>query len=52
MAKDRFMGRSIQSLLPNSYDPNLNTGDLINKRIQNHEKRITKKNTNNKFYMM
>ena len=43
------MGRSIRSLLPNSYDPNLNTGNLIKRRIENHEKRITKKNKTNKI---
>ena len=48
-ANDRFMGRSIRSLLPNSYDPNLNTGNLIKRRIENHEKRITKKNKTNKI---
>ena len=37
------------SLLPNSYNPELNTGELIKKRIENHEKRITKKNSNNKI---
>ena len=49
LANDRFMGRSIRSLLPNSYDPNLNTGNLIKRCIQNHEKRITKKNKTNKI---
>ena len=48
-ANDRFMGRSIRSLLPNSYDPNLNTGNLIKCRIDNHERRITKKNKTNKI---
>ena len=43
------MGRSIRSLLPNSYDPNLDTGNLIKRRIDNHEKRITKKNKTNKI---
>ena len=28
-ANDRFMGRSIRSLLPNSIDPNLNSEELI-----------------------
>merc|ERR1712082_199608 len=48
-ANDRFMGRSIPSLLPNSYDPNLNTENLIKRRIDNHERRITKKNKTNKI---
>ena len=47
-ANDRFMGRSIRSLLPNSIDPNLNSGDLIKRRVFNHERRITNKNKNNK----
>ena len=48
-ANDRFMGRSICTLLPNSYNPELKTGELIEKQIANHEKRITKKNSNNKI---
>ena len=48
-ANDRFMGRSIHTLLPNSYNTELKTGELRNKCIENHEKRITKKNTNNKI---
>ena len=48
-ANDRFMGRSIRSLLPNSYDPNLNTGNLIKCRIDNNERRITNKNKTNKI---
>ena len=45
-ANDTFMGRSIRSLLPNSIDPNLNSGDLIKRRVFNHERRITNKNKN------
>ena len=48
-ANDRFMGRSIRTLLPNSYNPELKPGELIEKRITNHERRITKKNSNNKI---
>ena len=48
-ANDRFMERSTGTLLPNSYNPELKTGELIEKRIANHEKRITKKNSNNKI---
>ena len=47
-ANDRFMGRSIRTLIPNSYNPELKPGELIEKRINNHERRITKKNSNNK----
>ena len=45
---DRFLNRSIRSLLPNSIDPNLNPKELIKCRVLNHEKRITNKNKNNK----
>ena len=48
-ANDQFMGRSIRTLLPNSYKPELKTGELIEKRIANHEKRITKKNSKIRF---
>ena len=48
-ANDRFMGRSIRTLLPNSYNLELKTGELMEKLIANHEKRITKKNSNNKI---
>ena len=44
------MGRSICTLLPNSYNPELKPGELIEKRINNHERRITKKNSNNKVF--
>ena len=47
-ANDRFLNRSIRSLLPNSIDPNLNPKELIRKRILNHEHRIKNKNKNNK----
>ena len=47
-ANDRFMGRSIRSLLPNSIDPNLNSEELIKRQVFNHERRITNKNQNNK----
>merc|ERR1712030_205631 len=47
-ANDRFLNRSIRSLLPNSIDPNLNPKELIERRILNHEHRITNKNKNNK----
>ena len=47
-ANDRFLNRSIRSLLPNSVDPNLNPKELIKRRILNHEHRIKNKNRNNK----
>ena len=42
------MGQPIHILLPNLYNPELKPGELIEKRINNHERRITKKNSNNK----
>ena len=36
-ANDRFLNRSVRSLLPNSIDPNLNPKELIKRRILNHE---------------
>ena len=42
-ANDRFLNRSIRSLLPNSNDPNLNPKELIERRILNHEQIITNK---------
>ena len=36
-ANDRFMRRSIRSLLPKSIDPNLNSEELIKRRVFNHE---------------
>ena len=39
---DRFMGRSARSFLPNSVDPTLNSKDLIERRINRHEHRMTK----------
>merc|ERR1711984_67170 len=47
-ANDRFLNRSIKSLLPNSIDPNLQPKELITRRILNHENRIKNKNSNNK----
>ena len=44
---DHFMGQSVRSSLPNSVDPTLNTKELIERRIERHEHRITK-NTNRK----
>ena len=47
-ANDRFLNRSVRSLLPNSIDPNLQPKELITRRILNHENRIKNKNSNNK----
>ena len=46
---DRFLGRSVHSFLPNS----LNSNELIKRRINRHEHRMTKntnKNKNNVIY--
>ena len=47
-ANDRFLNRSIRSLLPNSVDPQLDPKELIRRRILNHENRIKNRNRNNK----
>ena len=36
-ANDRFLMRSVRSLLPNSIDPQLDPKELIRRRILNHE---------------
>merc|ERR1712105_451576 len=46
---DRFFGRSIRSRLPNSVDPGIKSDKLIEKRIEKHDERITKKNKKNKI---
>merc|ERR1712215_201306 len=46
---DRFFGRSIRSKLPNSVDPGIKSDKLIEKRIEKHDERITKKNKTNKI---
>ena len=50
---DRFLGRSVRSFLPNSVDPTLNSKELIERRINRHEHRMTRntnKNKNNVIY--
>ena len=47
-ANDRFLMRSVRSLLPNSIDPQLDPKELIRRRILNHEGKIKNKNRNNK----
>ena len=46
-ANDRFLMRSVRSLLPNSIDPQLDPKELIRRRILNHEGKIKNKNQNN-----
>ena len=46
---DRFFGRSVRSRLPNSFDPEVRSNELIEKRIKKHDARITNKNKRNKI---
>ena len=49
-ANDRFLLRSVRnSNIPNSINNDLDPGKLINRRIQNHEKRIHNENKTNKI---
>ena len=45
---ERFLGWSVRSCLPNSIDPTLNTKELIERRIERHEHRMTKTRNKNK----
>lgn len=45
---ERFLGRSVRTRVPNSINPNLNTRELIEKRIEYHEHRMTKNRYKNK----
>ena len=47
-ANDRFLMRSVRSGMPNSINTQLDPQMLINRRIENHEKRIKNENKNNK----
>ena len=47
-ANDRFLMRSLRSGMPNSINTQLDPQMLINRRIENHEKRIKNENKNNK----
>ena len=46
---DRFFGRSVRSRLPNSFDPEIRSTELIEKRIIKHDARIKNKNKTNKI---
>ena len=46
---DRFFGRSVRSRLPNSFDPEIRSNELIKKRITKHDARIKNKNKRNKI---
>merc|ERR1712215_329539 len=45
----RFFGRALRTNLPNSIGPEINSQELIRKRIQKHDARIKKKNYKNKI---
>ena len=46
---DRFFSRSVRSRLPNSFDPEIRSTELIEKRIIKHDARIKNKNKTNKI---
>ena len=46
---DRFFGRSLRTKLPNSVNPEIKVDELIKRRIEKHDARITKKNKRNKI---
>ena len=46
---DRFFGRSLRTKLPNSVNPEIKVDELIRRRIEKHDARITKKNKRNKI---
>ena len=46
---DRFFGRSLGIKLPNSVNPEIKVDELIRRRIEKHDARITKKNKRNKI---
>ena len=49
-ANDRFLLRSVRnSNIPNSINNDLDPSKLINRRIENHEKRIHNENKTNKI---
>ena len=45
---ERFLGLFLHTRVPNYINPNLNTRELIKKRIENHEHRMTKNRNKNK----
>ena len=45
----RFFGRALRTNLPNSIGPEIRSQDLIRKRIERHDARITKTNKRNKI---
>ena len=48
-ANERFFGRSIRSRMPNSVNPEIESAELINRRIEKHDNRIKGKNKTNKI---
>ena len=45
---ERVLGHYVRTRVPNSINPNLNTRELIKKRIEKHERRIAKNRNKNK----
>ena len=45
----RFFGRALRTNLPNSVKPEIRSDQLIRKRIEKHDARITKTNKRNKI---
>ena len=48
-ANERFLGRSVRSRMPNSVNPEIESSDLIKRRIEKHDNRIKGKNKTNKI---
>ena len=48
-ANDRFLGRSVRSRMPNSINPEIESSNLIKRRIEKHDNRIKGKNKTNKI---
>ena len=45
----RFFGRALRTNIPNSVKPEIRADELIRKRIEKHDARISKKNKRNKI---
>ena len=48
-SNDRFLGRSVRSRMPNSINPEIESSNLIKRRIEKHDNRIKGKNKTNKI---
>ena len=47
--KERLLGRSARSRIPNSVNPEIESSNLIKRRIEKHDNRIKGKNKTNKI---